>query len=190
MQMCLNINFYSKWINVHLQWFEEKQQQIETLDQQLKKLHQSIEMLFVQRKGWCTIIEKEKKIFNFFIQLVVSIEKYLTRKQCLANIKFILLVSPQRFLQAENFRRCSSLMQVSAQIWLFSKKYSTDLNRFSKICDLKIPLFGIHTLYIANYQFCKANSTATFFLFGIYQIVLESNGKLCNLTFILFCFCT
>lgn len=62
MQMCPNI--YSKWIN--LQWFEEKQQQIETLDQQLKKLHQSIEMLFVQRKGWSTIIEKEKKFFNFF----------------------------------------------------------------------------------------------------------------------------
>lgn len=64
MQMCPNI--YSKRINLHLQWFEEKQQQIETLDQQLKKLHQSIEMLFVQRKGWSTIIEKEKKFFNFF----------------------------------------------------------------------------------------------------------------------------
>lgn len=104
MQMCLNINFYSKWINVHLQWFEEKQQQIETLDQQLKKLHQSIEMLFVQRKGWCTIIEKEKKIFNFFIQLVVSIEKYLTRKQCLANIKFILLVSPTAFFASRELQ--------------------------------------------------------------------------------------
>ena len=64
MHMCLNI--YAKWIDLHFQWFEEKQQQIETLDQQLKKLHQSIEMLFVQRKGWSTIIEKEKKIFEFF----------------------------------------------------------------------------------------------------------------------------
>ena len=70
----MNVNFCSacissKWNNLHLQWFEEKQQQIETLDQQLKKLHQSIEMLFVQRKGWSTIIKKGKKIFEFFIQL-------------------------------------------------------------------------------------------------------------------------
>ena len=64
--MHMSLNIYSKWINLHLQWFEEKQQQIETLDQQLKKLHQSIEMLFVQRKGWSTIIEKEKKICEFF----------------------------------------------------------------------------------------------------------------------------
>ena len=74
MHMCLNI--YSKWINLYLQWFEEKQQQIETLDQQLKKLHQSIEMLFVQRKGWSTIIKKGKKIFEFFYT-VVSLEKCL-----------------------------------------------------------------------------------------------------------------
>ena len=59
-----------------MQWFEEKQQQIETLDQQLKKLHQSIEMLFVQRKGWCTIIEKRKENFQVFYT-VVSLEKCL-----------------------------------------------------------------------------------------------------------------
>lgn len=89
--MHMSLNIYSKWINLHLQWFEEKQQQIETLDQQLKKLHQSIEMLFVQRKGWSTIILKKKRKFSIFsIQLVVSLERYLkklklTRKRSLVN---------------------------------------------------------------------------------------------------------
>ena len=42
-------------------------------------------------------------------------------------------------------------MQVSVQIWVFSKKYSAGLDRFSKICDLKVPLEYIRcTLQTTN----------------------------------------
>ena len=90
------------------------------------------------------------------IRLVVSLEKYLkklkiTRKQSLVNN----LNFPTAFFVSKKLKNLlKSYASFCANLGV-SKEIQYRLGSFFKdIYDLKIPVFGIHTLYIANHQLC------------------------------------